>query len=160
MNPIAVFLKAQWKWIGIGLAVAALAWAVDHYKGKADLAEQRVETVAAEKAAAEERETRLIEERKVLVANQQAWAETAKIVRQLADDTARARATEAAKLTTIAADVAAAKQGIRNAPGASDRFVFSDAAIGVMRARPGAADNAAGGGGASPAQAAPVVGRR
>ena len=160
MSLVTSFLKGWGKWIVVALIVAGLMWAVDHYRGKADLNASKVETVSAAKDAAEEREKRLISERTVLIDNQKAWADMAKRIDDLARATASARAVEADQLATIAARVATAKEGIKNAPGADDRFDFSDAAYGLVRPQAEAPPRPAGGGGAGAAKPAPGVGGR
>jgi hypothetical protein len=79
------------------------------------------------------------------------------MIDDLARDSAAARAAETQRLNDIAASVAAAKEGIKHAPGADDRFVFSDPAYGLMRPRPGEAGT--GDSGQGSAKAASGVGR-
>lgn len=126
---LSVFLGGWGKWVAIGLAVAGLLWAVDHYRGAAELASVKLEQITTENK-------RMVEERKVLVDNQKAWAEAAKKIDALAGETAAARADEHATLTGIAASLAKTKEGIRNAPGADDSFVFSGPAYDFMRQQP------------------------
>lgn len=125
---LAFFLKSWGKWLLIGAMILGLLWAVDHYRGAANLANTKLGTVTTENS-------RLIEERKVLVTNQAKWDAALKKLDTLSRDTAAARALENQRLNAIAADVAAAKEGIKHAPGADDRFVFSDPAYGLMRPR-------------------------
>lgn len=54
----------------------------------------------------------------------------------LARQSAIAHAAEQAALINLARAAGTAKQGIANAPGAADRYRYSDAAYGFMRSRP------------------------
>lgn len=157
---IAFFLKSWGKWLLTGLAVAGLIWAVDHYRSKAELATSKVETVTTELKATQEREDRLIVERKVLVDNQKAWSAALVKIDNLARESVTARAAESQRITDIAASLATAKEGIKHAPGADDSFAFSDAAYGLVRSKAGAPASGPGGSGASPAQGTAGVGAR
>ena len=75
-------------------------------------------------------------ERDVAVASAQAWEKHAADSLRLAEATATARAEERADLLSIARALGSTKEGIANAPGASDAFRYSDAVYGFMRARP------------------------
>lgn len=157
---LAFFVKSWGKWLLIAAVVAGLAWGVDHYRGKAEIAETQAAASAKATKAVEARETRLIEERKVLVENQRQWSAALVRIETLSRESASARAVEASRITNIAAALAAAKEGIKNAPGADDRFDFSDAAYGFVRGKDGAAGDRAGSGGGKAAPSAPVVGAR
>jgi hypothetical protein len=147
---LAFFLKSWGKWLLIGAAILGLLWAVDHYRGAANLANTKLGEVTTENS-------RMIEERKVLVENQVKWDAALKKIDALSRETATARSVENQRLNAIAADVAAAKEGIKHAPGADDRFVFSDPAYGLMRPPPG--EGGASDSGQGAAKGAPVVGR-
>lgn len=74
--------------------------------------------------------------RAVAEANAEAWKGYAAKAQELQEATLAARAQEQAALLSIAKALGATKQGIANAPGASDTFHYSDALYGWMRQRP------------------------
>ena len=135
LNPIGGFLLRHWVWF----ALAGALFATKHFMDKAAdlkaanaLIEQRAES--AEKLAG-------------------VWESHAKTVADLAEKTAQARAAERQAIMIIRDAAGTAKGEIANAPGADDRFVYSDPAYRFMRGQ--SAPDPAGA-----AEAAPGVGPR
>ena len=65
-----------------------------------------------------------------------AWEQAHKLQIDLAEKTAAARADETRQLLSIRDAAGTAKEGIANAPGASDRFRYSDSAYRFMQRQP------------------------
>lgn len=65
--------------------------------------------------------------------NRDDWKADFEKAQDLEQQTAQAHATETATLLKVQQSLATTKQGIVNAPGASDSFTFSDAAYGFLR---------------------------
>lgn len=121
-------LLKNWKWLAMGALALALAfsWNLAQDRG-AQLATRTVERDAAVKRAQE-------------------WAGAYARQEVLAAETAEARAAETNSLINLARAAGSAKQGIAHAPGADDRFRYSDAAYGFLRnAEPEAAGSPAAG---------------
>lgn len=109
---------AAFKWIAIAGLVLALAFTVN-------LAQSRGVKLAGVTA-----------ERDAAIKRADEWKTTYDDARSKEQATAAARALETQQLITLARDAGNAKEGIANAPGATDRFRYSDAAYGFLRARP------------------------
>jgi hypothetical protein len=106
------------KWFAIGGLVIGLLTLGLFYQGQgAKLATMETRAVVAEASA-------------------KAFKAAMERERELALETAEARAAERQQVIVIRDAAGTAKQGIANAPGASDAFHFSDAAHGFMRDEP------------------------
>jgi hypothetical protein len=125
-GSVGGFLLRHWVWF----ALAGALLCARHYQGQSAGLTTQLSAVTSERDTAVQRATE--------------WKAAVEADRALAEKTAAAHADETNRLIDLARSAGAAKQGIANAPGAADRFRYSDAAYGFMRARPAQAAGGAG----------------
>lgn len=135
---LTLFLKTYGKSIATILIILGLVGAITFERAEMATVSAKLDGALAAKKTEAARADRAEADKVVLIKNQQAWSDVADQLRQLRGEDAAARSAENARLANISTAVAAAKQGIRNAPGADDSFTFSDAAYGLVRAAPAA----------------------
>jgi hypothetical protein len=118
---ILALLAKHWTWVVAGLAVAAAL-----YFSQMDAEHSaRLQTAQAQLSA----ETKRADDAQAAFAKAQ----------ELAGVTAQAHAREIHDIAAVRSAAAAAKEGSAHAPGADDRFAYSDAAYGFMRGSPAGA---------------------
>lgn len=112
------FALRHWVWF----AMAAAILAANHYRDRGTELETERNTAIAERDTAK--------------ANADAWSAAHDKLVELSRETAQARAAETQTITVIRDAAGTAREEIHNAPGADDRFDYSDPAYRFMRARP------------------------
>lgn len=127
------FARRHWWAVVGGLAALAIVATVAVLKVQLDRAHAEKAAVVRQLDATKQALNDRTAERDAAISNRDAWKAAYERAADLAQRTAEARAEERRLLTSIAADTAAAKEGIRNAPGADAPVTFSDAAYGFMR---------------------------